>query len=186
MDGNGRWAKGRGLPRFRGHVAGMASVRDVIEGAIEAKIQVLTLYTFSQENWNRPPAEVSALMRLLQTYIKREYAELKQQGVEVRVFGDIERIKGGARKAIDMIESETRGGTEMKLNLMVSYGSRAEILRATQRVAERVRRGEITPEQIDDATFESELYTAGFPDPDLLIRTSGEMRISNFMLWQIA
>jgi undecaprenyl diphosphate synthase len=164
----------------------MASVRDVIEGAIEAGIQVLTLYTFSNENWNRPAAEVSALMRLLQTYIAREYAELKRQGVEVRVFGDIDRLKGGARKAVDMVQAETRGGTEMKLNLMISYGSRAEIVRATQRIAERVKRGELKPNEIDDATFESELYTAGFPDPDLLIRTSGEMRISNFMLWQIA
>lgn len=186
MDGNGRWAKSRGLPRFRGHTAGMASVRDVIEGAIEAGIEVLTLYTFSNENWNRPPAEVSALMRLLQTYIAREHAELKRQGVEVRVFGDIDRLKGGARKAVDMIQSETRGGTEMKLNLMISYGSRAEIVRAAQRIAERVKAGELQPSDIDDASFASELYTAGFPDPDLLVRTSGEMRISNFMLWQIA
>ncbi|MEO7671947.1 MAG: isoprenyl transferase [Longimicrobiales bacterium] len=186
MDGNGRWAKGRGLPRFRGHTAGMASVRDVIEGAKEAGIEVLTLYTFSNENWNRPPAEVSALMRLLQTYIAREHEELMRKGVEVRVFGDIDRLKGGARKAVDMVQNVTRGGTGLKLNLMISYGSRAEIVRATQRLAERVKRGEIEASQIDDAMFSSELYTAGFPDPDLLIRTSGEMRISNFMLWQIA
>ena len=186
MDGNGRGAKSRGLPRFRGHTAGMASVRDVIEGSIAAGVKVLTLYTFSAENWNRPPAEVSALMRLLQTYIAKEHAELKRQGVEVRVFGDVERLKGGARKAVDMVQSVTRGGTEMKLNLMISYGSRAEIVRATQRIAERVKNGEIEVTDIDDATFASELYTAGFPDPDLLVRTSGEMRISNFMLWQIA
>lgn len=186
MDGNGRWAKSRGLPRFRGHTAGMKSVREVVEGCIDAGVKVLTLYTFSTENWNRPVAEVSALMRLLQTYIAREHAELKRQGVEVRVFGDIDRLKGGARKAVDMIQSETRGGTELKLNLMVSYGSRAEIVRATQRIAERVKNGEIEASQIDDAVFESELFTAGFPDPDLLVRTSGEMRISNFMLWQIA
>ncbi len=186
MDGNGRWAKGRGLPRFRGHTAGMASVRDVIEGAIAAGVKVLTLYTFSNENWNRPPAEVSALMRLLQTYIAKEHAELKRQGVEVRVFGDVERLKGGARKAVDMVQSVTRGGTELRLNLMISYGSRAEIVRATQRIAARVKAGELNVEDINDAVFDSELYTAGFPDPDLLIRTSGEMRISTFMLWQIA
>ena len=186
MDGNGRWARSRGLPRFRGHTAGMASVRDVIEGAIAAGVKVLTLYTFSAENWNRPPAEVSALMRLLQTYIAKEHAELKRQGVEVKVFGDVDRLKGGARKAVDMVQSVTQGGTELKLNLMISYGSRAEIVRATQRIAERVQRGELSVDAIDDATFASELYTADFPDPDLLIRTSGEMRISNFMLWQIA
>lgn len=186
MDGNGRWARGRGLPRFRGHTAGMASVRDVIEGAIEAGVKVLTLYTFSAENWNRPPAEVSALMRLLQTYIAKEHAELKRQGVEVRVFGDIERLKGGARKAVDMVQSVTRGGTELKLNLMISYGSRAEILRATKNLVARVQAGEIKIDEIDEAMFSSELFTADFPDPDLLVRTSGEMRISNFMLWQIA
>ena len=186
MDGNGRWAKSRGLPRFRGHTAGMASVRDCVEGAIDAGVKVLTLYTFSNENWNRPPAEVSALMRLLQTYIAREHAELKRQGVEVRVFGDIERLKGGARKAVDHIVEATKGGTELSLNLMISYGSRAEIVHATKRIVERVQRGELAVDDIDDATFASELYTADFPDPDLLVRTSGEMRISNFMLWQIA
>ena len=186
MDGNGRWARSRGYARFRGHMAGMASVRDVIEGAIEAGVEILTLFTFSQENWNRPKTEVSALMRLLQQYVVKEQEELKQQGVEVRVFGDIDRITGGARKAIDQIQRETRGGKALKLNLMISYGSRAEIVRATQRIAARVRAGELLPEQIDDATFAAELYTADFPDPDLLVRTSGEQRISNFMLWQIA
>jgi undecaprenyl diphosphate synthase len=186
MDGNGRWARSRGLPRFRGHTAGMASVRDVIEGAIEAGVKVLTLYTFSNENWNRPPAEVSALMRLLQTYIAKEQAELRRQGVEVRVFGDLDRLRGGARKAVDRVQLETRGGTKLKLNLMISYGSRAEIVRAATRLAEKVAAGELKPGDIDDAAFAGELYTAGFPDPDLLVRTSGEMRISNFMLWQIA
>jgi undecaprenyl diphosphate synthase len=164
----------------------MASVRDVIEGAIAAGVKVLTLFTFSHENWNRPAAEVSALMRLLQTYIAKEQAELKRQGVAVRVFGDVERLKGGARKAVDGVQAFTRDGTEMQLNLMISYGSRAEIVRAAQRLAARVQAGELAPADIDDEAFAGELYTAGLPDPDLLVRTSGEMRISNFMLWQIA
>ena len=186
MDGNGRWARSRGLPRFRGHTAGMASVRDVIEGAIEAGVEVLTLFTFSHENWNRPAAEVSALMRLLQSYVQKEHAELKRQGVEVRVFGDLERLKGGARKAVDHIQSFTRGGRNLKLNLMISYGSRAEIVHAARRLAVMAANGEINPSAIDDAAFAAQLYTADFPDPDLLVRTSGEQRISNFMLWQLA
>jgi undecaprenyl diphosphate synthase len=186
MDGNGRWAKARGLPRFRGHSAGAKSVRECIEGAIEAGVEYLTLFTFSQENWSRPPAEIDALMRLLQTYARRERAELKQQGVEVRVFGDIERLSHGPRRAVDEIQAHTRGGRSLKLNLLISYGARAEIARAARLLAERVARGELTPGDIDEAAFAAELYTADMPDPDLLIRTSGEQRISNFMLWQLA
>jgi undecaprenyl diphosphate synthase len=186
MDGNGRWARSRGLPRIRGHAAGMKSVRDVIEGAIEAGVSYLTLYAFSQENWNRPPTEVTALMGLLQRYVIRERDELKRQGVEVHVHGDRERLSRGPRRAIEEIESFTRGGRVLQLNLMISYGSRAEITRAARRLAERVRNGELAPEDIDEAAFTAELYTVGIPDPDLLIRTSGEQRISNFLLWQLA
>jgi undecaprenyl diphosphate synthase len=186
MDGNGRWAKSRGLPRFRGHSAGAKSVRECIEAAIDAGIEYLTLFTFSQENWSRPPAEVEALMRLLQTYARRERAELKQQGVEVRVYGDIERLAPAPRRAVDEIQRHTRGGQNLKLNMMISYGGRAEIVRAAQRLAERARQGELEPGDIDEAAFAGELYTAGVPDPDLLIRTSGEQRISNFLLWQLA
>jgi undecaprenyl diphosphate synthase len=164
----------------------MASVRDVIEGAIEAGVEVLTLFTFSHENWNRPPAEVSALMRLLQNYVQKEQSELRRQGVEVRVFGDLDRLKGGARKAVDHIQEFTRGGRNLKLNLMISYGSRAEIVRAAASLANKAARGEIDGSRIDEGTFAAELYTADFPDPDLLVRTSGEQRISNFMLWQLA
>jgi len=186
MDGNGRWAKARGLPRFRGHSAGMQAVHTIVEAAVRTGIRHLSLYAFSQENWNRPSAEVSALMRLLQHYVRKERDELIRQGVEVKVLGDIDRLTGGARKAVDHIQSRTAGLTNMRLNLMISYGSRSEILRATQRIAEMVKRGEIQADQIDEALFSSQLYTHGSPDPDLLIRTSGEQRISNFMLWQLA
>ena len=186
MDGNGRWARSRGLPRFRGHAAGMTSVREVIEGAISAGVQVLTLFTFSRENWDRPTAEVAALMRLLQRYVAREKAELKRQGVEVHVHGELHRLPPGPRRAVEQIVAHTRGGEQLHLNLMVSYGARMEIVRAVRRLAERVRAGELDPAAIDEQTVSGELYTAGLPDPDLLIRTSGERRISNFLLWQLA
>jgi undecaprenyl diphosphate synthase len=186
MDGNGRWARSRGLPRLRGHSAGARAVRECLEGAIQAGVACLTLFTFSQENWSRPAAEVDALMRLLQAYARRERAELKEQGIEVRVFGDLDRLAPGPRRAVADIERHTRGGRNLRLNLMVSYGGRAEIVRAARRLAERAARGELDPASIDDAAFAAELYTAGIPDPDLLIRTSGEQRISNFLLWQLA
>ena len=186
MDGNGRWANARGLPRFRGHTAGMKSVRDVIEGAIEAGVSILTLYAFSLENWNRPAAEVMALMRLLQRYVARERDELIRQGVEVKVYGDLERVPRGPRRAVEDLQEKTAGGSELRLNLMISYGSRAEITRAARRLASLVRAGKLNPEDIDETALGNELYTAGLPDPDLLIRTSGEQRISNFMLWQLA
>lgn len=186
MDGNGRWARSRGLPRIRGHSEGMKSVREVIEGAIEAGVAELTLYAFSQENWNRPAAEVAALMALLQRYVIRERAELKRQGVEVHVHGDRSRLAAAPRRALEGIESFTRGGTALQLNLMISYGSRAEIVRAARRLAERAHDRTLDPATIDEDTFARELYLAGSPDPDLLIRTSGELRISNFLLWQLA
>jgi len=186
MDGNGRWARARSLPRYRGHAAGMKSVREVIEGAIEAGVPILTLFAFSQENWQRPAPEVAALMTLLQQYVKRERDELRSQGVEVRVYGDLDRMAAGPRSAIDEIEAATRGGSRLALNLMVSYGGRMEIVRAARTLAEDVAAGRIDPESIDERAFEDRLFTAGLPDPDLLIRTSGEQRISNFMLWQMA
>ena len=186
MDGNGRWAAARGLARFRGHSAGMKSVREVTEGCIDVGVRILTLYAFSQENWQRPRAEVAALMRLFERYVAKERAELVKQGVEVKVFGEHSRITGAPRRAMESIEAATAGGRKLRLNLMISYGGRAEILRAAQRLAERVRAGELEPGQIDEASLSNELYTAGLPDPDLLIRTSGELRLSNFLLWQIA
>lgn len=186
MDGNGRWARARGLPRYRGHAAGMKSVREVIEGAIEAGVEILTLFAFSQENWQRPRREVSALMTLLQQYVKREREELRRQGVRVGVYGDLDRLEPGPRSAIREIEAATREGDRLKLNLMISYGGRLEIVRAARLLAEEVAAGRLDPDAIDEAAFAARLFTADMPDPDLLIRTSGEQRISNFMLWQLA
>lgn len=186
MDGNGRWANERGLPRHEGHRAGMKSVRDVIEGAIEAGIEAITLYAFSQENWQRPRREVAFLMALLKSYAKSEVQDLVDNGVEVHVVGDIERFDRAEREAIEMILDRTRGGKRLQLVLAISYGSRGEIVRAARRLGERIANGELEAAAIDEAAFAAELYTAPWPDPDLMIRTSGEYRISNFLLWQLA
>jgi undecaprenyl diphosphate synthase len=186
MDGNGRWAEERGLPRHLGHREGMKSVRETIEGAIEAGVDILTLFAFSTENWKRPLQEVSALMRLLELYARKEREELVRQGVEVHVLGDLDRMDEVTRRAVDAIVSETAGGTELRLNLMISYGGREEIVRAARLLSERVRNGELRAEDIDEEVLEDTLFTRGLPPPDLLIRTSGEYRISNFMLWQLA
>ena len=186
MDGNGRWARQRGLPRHLGHREGMKAVREVVEGAVETGIRVLTLFAFSTENWRRPEEEVSALMSLLQLYARKEGHELRRQGVEVRVLGELDRVDRATRRAVDTIVGGTRGGSALRLNLMISYGGREEIIRATRELARRVAAGELTPEQVDEDVFSSALFTTGLPDPDLLIRTSGEYRISNFLLWQLA
>jgi undecaprenyl diphosphate synthase len=186
MDGNGRWAKGRSLPRPLGHHAGMTAVREVVEGSLAAGVGVLTLFAFSQENWQRPPREIDALMSLLEEYIAREADELREQGVTVRILGDIERLTGGARRAVDRIVADTAGGTALALNLCISYSSRAEIARAARLLAEEVAAGRLDPASVDEEALARQLYTAPWPDPDLLIRTSGEMRISNFLLWQLA
>jgi undecaprenyl diphosphate synthase len=186
MDGNGRWASERRLPRSAGHQAGMASVREVVEACIQAGVAVLTLFAFSQENWQRPAAEISALMTLLEEYIASEAAELRDKGVAVRMLGDLDRLAPAAREAVRQVESTTAGGRVLALNVCLSYGSRAELVRAARRLAERVRAGALEPDAIDEAVLSAELYTAAWPDPDLLIRTSGEMRVSNFLLWQVA
>ncbi|MDA0328945.1 MAG: polyprenyl diphosphate synthase [Gemmatimonadetes bacterium] len=186
MDGNGRWASERGLPRHLGHREGMKAVREVIQAAVDAGVPNLTLFAFSTQNWMRPAAEVSALMSLLQLYARKERAELRKQGVEVKVLGDLSRIDEATRRAVDDIVEGTRGGTALNLNLLISYGGREEILHAARVLAERVRRGELSAEEIDEAAFEDAFFTRGVPSPDLLIRTSGERRLSNFMLWQLA
>jgi undecaprenyl diphosphate synthase len=186
MDGNGRWASERGLPRYEGHRAGMKAVRDAVEGAIEVGIEYLTLFAFSQENWQRPRREIAFLMSLLERYAQSECQDLVDNGVQVHVIGELERLEAGARKAIDMITSATREGKRLQLIVAISYGARGELVRAAQRLAQRVSAGELKPQQIDEAVFASELYTGRWPDPDLLVRTSGEYRISNFMLWQLA
>jgi undecaprenyl diphosphate synthase len=186
MDGNGRWAKGRLLPRPLGHHAGMRAVREAVEGCLKAEVQVLTLFAFSQENWQRPAREIEALMSLLEEYIAREVGELREQGVAVKVLGDLDRLANGARRAVDRIEAETAGGKELALNLCISYSSRAELTRAARLLAEDVAAGRLNPAEIDEEALAQRLYTSPWPDPDLLIRTSGEMRISNFLLWQLA
>ena len=186
MDGNGRWARERQLPRPLGHRAGMKAVREALEGAIEAGVQVLTLFAFSEENWKRPALEISALMDLLEEYIAQEIGELVSQGVKVSVLGDRTRLTDGGRSAVERIEMETRSGTRLAVNLCISYSSRAEIARAARLVAEEVLRGTRRLEDVDEQAIASRLYTAPWGDPDLLIRTSGEQRISNFLLWQLA
>ena len=186
MDGNGRWAAERGLPRYLGHREGMSAVREVITGAVNAGIEILTLFAFSTENWKRPRSEVSALMRLLQRYARDELEELARERVEVRVLGELARMDDQTRRAVDAIVEGTRGGSALRLNLMISYGGREELIRSARLLAERVRRGEIDPSDIDEEVVEDTLFTRDLPPPDLLIRTSGEYRISNFMLWQLA
>lgn len=186
MDGNGRWARERLLPRPLGHRAGMKAVREVVEGAIEAGVGVLTLFAFSEENWKRPATEISALMDLLEEYIAREIGELRGQGVRVSVLGDRTRLTPGGRSAVERIESETRTGTRLALNLCISYSSRAEITHAARLAAAAVLRGSGRLEDLDEQAIAAHLYTAPWGDPDLLIRTSGEQRISNFLLWQLA
>jgi len=186
MDGNGRWAQERGLPRSAGHQAGMGAVRETVEGCLHAGVRVLTIFAFSQENWQRPVAEVDALMALLEEFIAKEAEDLRSRGVAVRMLGDLARLSPSARAAVDRIEAATAGGSELAFNICLSYGARAELVRAAQHLAERVRAGTLAPEAIDEAALSAELYTAAWPDPDLLVRTSGEMRISNFLLWQVA
>jgi undecaprenyl diphosphate synthase len=186
MDGNGRWAKGRALPRPLGHHAGMRAVREVIQGCLDARVGVLSLFAFSQENWQRPAGEIGALMSLLEEYIARELGHLREKGVTVRILGDIERLAPGARSAVERVMAETADGGELALNLCISYSSRAEIARAARLLADDVAAGRLEPRDIDEQAVARRLYTAAWPDPDLLIRTSGEMRISNFLLWQLA
>ena len=186
MDGNGRWARGRMLPRPLGHRGGMKSVREVVEGSIEVGLEVLSLFAFSQENWQRPAGEVSALMSLLEEYIQREADELQSQGVQVRVLGELERLTPPAAAAVDRVVRQTAGGSKLRLNLFISYGARAELVRAARLLAEDVAAGRLASDQIDEKAFARKLFTNDCPDPDLLIRTSGEQRISNFLLWQLA
>lgn len=186
MDGNGRWAKQRGLPRIFGHRQGVKAVRSTIQAAREVGIQVLTLFAFSQENWRRPPEEVNALMDLLHDYLERECEELMQKDISLRAIGDISRLPQKAFKRLMDVVSVTSGNQGMILNLALSYGGRAEIVMAARKLARRCLDGEMTPEQIDEDIFSQSLWTAGLPDPDLIIRTSGEMRLSNFLLFQAA
>ncbi|MFQ6103037.1 MAG: isoprenyl transferase [Candidatus Glassbacteria bacterium] len=186
MDGNGRWAKQRRKPRIFGHQAGMKSVREVIEACGDVGVKYLTLYAFSSENWNRPRSEVAALMKLLKVYTLSEREELREQGVQVRAIGRIDELEETAREAIRSIEEYTRDGDRMVLNLAINYGGRSEIVDAVRALSGEVARGKLLPRDINEHLFARFLYTSNDPDPDLLIRTSGEMRISNFLLYQMA
>jgi undecaprenyl diphosphate synthase len=186
MDGNGRWAEARGLPRWEGHHEGALAVREAVMACLDVGVPYLTLYAFSEENWLRPPSEIESLMDLLVEYAASQEEELCERGVRVRVFGDLNRVSTEARSAVERLAEATRRGKALSLNLAISYGSRSEIARAARRLAESAMAGRLRPEDIDVERFAQELYTVGLPDPDLLIRTSGEQRVSNFLLWQIA
>lgn len=186
MDGNGRWAQQRGMDRSAGHVEGVNTVRRITEAASELGIKYLTLYAFSTENWNRPQQEVDILMHLIVTAIERETPDLIKNGVRLHVIGDMSRVPTEARDRLYKCIEDTSNGTGLNLVLAISYSSRWEITEAARRIAEKAAAGAIAPEDITPHTFSEYLDTAGMPDPDLLIRTGGDMRVSNFLLWQLA
>jgi undecaprenyl diphosphate synthase len=186
MDGNGRWATRHGKARAQGHRKGADAVREAIEGAMECGVQYLTLYAFSSENWNRPADEVSDLMGLLKLYLQREIKTLHKQGIRLRVIGRRDRLSTDIVSMIEKAEKKTLANTRMTLIIALSYGSREEIVMAVRALAEQAMRGEISPERIDEAAVSDALWTRDIPDPDLIIRTSGEQRLSNFLLWQAA
>jgi undecaprenyl diphosphate synthase len=186
MDGNGRWAKARGLPRSAGHKRGADAVRRVVKSAVELGVSYLTLFGFSSENWQRPATEVRDLMGLLRYYLEREVAELGREGVRFRVIGERSRLPADTVELIEAAERSTAHNTRLTLVIALSYGSRQEIIAAAKALAADCVAGRLTPEEIDQSAVAARLFTADIPDPDLLIRTSGEQRISNFLLWQMA
>ncbi len=186
MDGNGRWARERRMPRPFGHRSGMRAVREAVEGSVEVGLEVLSLFAFSQENWQRPTTEIDALMSLLQEYIARESDELHARGVRVQALGALDRLTPAAAAAVHRVVTRTVANNRLTFNLFISYSGRAELVRAARLLAEDAAAGRIDPAAIDESTFAARLYTEGCPDPDLLIRTSGEQRVSNFLLWQMA
>ncbi|MBJ7256771.1 MAG: isoprenyl transferase [Akkermansiaceae bacterium] len=186
MDGNGRWAKERGLPRLEGHRVGAESVQEVLEASIQLGVEYLTLYAFSSENWSRPATEVSALMGLLNRFLENKAKELDRQNVRLIAIGQVDRLPEKTRVLIERIEARTANHTTLTLVLALSYGGREEIVEAARSLASDAAAGNISASDIDAELFASRLQTSGIPDPDLLIRTSGEMRVSNFLLWQIS
>lgn len=182
MDGNGRWAKKRGLSRIEGHRKGVMRVNEMIDAAIEQKLRAVTFYTFSMENWQRPAAEVNALMNILSSFIKSEMRKLNDKNIVFRAVGDIEKLPKGVLKLVKEFEDFTKDNTGVIVTSALSYGGRAEILHAVKKLMEKG----VRPEDLDEKLLEAHLYTVGIPDPDLIIRTSGEMRLSNFLLWQSA
>ena len=186
MDGNGRWAKARGLPRVAGHRQGAEAARAVLRAAGEAGVECLTLYAFSSENWRRPETEINDLMGLLRFYIGAELNTLHREGIRIKILGDHRAFPPDVAKLVDTAVAKTAGNTRMTLAIALNYGSRAELVHAAQKLAERVASGALAADQIDEAALDASLYTSDLPPLDLLIRTSGERRLSNFLLWQSA
>jgi undecaprenyl diphosphate synthase len=185
-DGNGRWAEARGLERIEGHRRGTEQVREVVRAAHELGIAMLTIYAFSQENWQRPKDEVDALMALLEHYLSSEASELHQNGIRLHAIGRLDELPSGVRRALDALIERTQSNDQMRLTFALSYGGRSELVDATRRIARAAEAGHLDPDGIDEKTLESHLYAPDLPDPDLLIRTGDERRVSNFLLWQLA
>lgn len=186
MDGNGRWAKARMLPRLAGHHQGVVALKNIIRYSSDIGIRYLTVFAFSTENWNRPQEEVDGLMELLVRFLRAEIDELHENQVRMKVLGDISRLPAAGREEIESALARTSQNKGLTFCIALNYGSRDEILRGVRKIAEEVKAGVLAPEEITEEVFSDSLYTAGIPDPDLLIRTSGELRISNYLLWQIA
>ncbi|WP_417581430.1 isoprenyl transferase [Pelagibacterium sp.] len=186
MDGNGRWANQRGLSRSEGHRAGVEAVRRIVGFAIEYGVQCLTLFSFSAENWRRPPDEVRFIFGLLRRFVSSDLEKLHAQNVRIRIIGDRDGLDRGMRGTIDDVESRTAGNSGLNLVIAFNYGAKTEIVSATKAIARKVSAGELRLEEIDESTIDQHLDTSGLPDPDLILRTSGEMRLSNFLLWQSA
>jgi len=186
MDGNGRWARQRGLPRIEGHRAGAESVREIVRVSGQLGVEYLTLYAFSSENWSRPKIEVAALMRLLEFYLRKELTELDKNNVRLAAIGRLHELPASARRQLDKAIAALNDNTGLTLVLALSYGGRAEIVDAVRGIAREIRTGQIDVADVDEKRVSDHLYTAAIPDPDLLIRTSGELRVSNFLLWQIS
>lgn len=186
MDGNGRWAKARGLPRKAGHRAGAESVRQAVDVCLEKGVKFLTLYAFSSENWNRPEKEINALMKLLEQFLRTKGKEFRKKNVRLRTIGRTHLLPESCRSELAKVINDTSSNTALTVILALSYGSREEITDATRRIAEKIALGELEPDQIEKSTIVEHLDTAELPDPDFLIRTSGELRLSNFLLWQLS
>ena len=186
MDGNGRWAKEKGMIRLKGHQAGMESLREIVRACSDKGVKVLTVYAFSTENWKRPIEEVSGIFSLLVRYVAKELKELNANNVQIRMLGDIDPLPADAKKAAQKAVDSTKDNTGLIFCIAINYGGRAEIVRAARLLAKQAAEGQLDPASIDEAMFASQLYTADLPDPDLIIRTGGEMRLSNFLTWQSA
>lgn len=186
MDGNGRWARERGLPRIKGHEAGTESVRAVTEECVALGVKFLTVYAFSTENWRRPPEEISALFLLLELFIEQEMPTLMRNNVRLETIGRLHELPASSQHALAEAKTKTAGNTAMTLILALNYSSRTELKDAARAIATEVAAGTLDPEAVDQAAIAARLYTAPYPDPDLLIRTSGELRLSNFLLWQLS